>query len=94
MRPIDADMVDQVIIFDRDNENMNVAAVREYCFKQKAFLDKFPTIETAPIAELKALRYYLYANGLIFMNGLNKLNELIEKYEIKENDKNDDMWRR
>lgn len=25
MRPIDADVVNQVIIFDKDNENMNVA---------------------------------------------------------------------
>ena len=83
MRPIDADVVNEVIIFDKDNENMNVAAVREYCFKQKAFLDKFPTIDTVPIAELKALRDYLYENDLIFMRGLSKLNELIGKYEIK-----------
>ena len=83
MRQIDADVVNQVIIFDKDNENMNVAAVREYCFKQKAFLFMFPTIETVPIAELKALRYYLYANDLISKNGLSKLNELIGKYEIK-----------
>ena len=83
MRPIDADVVNEVIIFDNDNENINVAAVREYCFKQKAFLDKFPTIETVPITELKALRDYLYENDLIFMRGLSKLNELIGKYEIK-----------
>lgn len=83
MRPIDADVVNEVIIFDKDNENINVAVIREYCLKQKAFLDKFPTIETVPIAELKALRDYLYENGLIFMNGLSKLNELIGKYEIK-----------
>lgn len=83
MRPIDADVVNQVIIFDKDNENMNVAAVREYCFKQKAFLDKFPTIETIPVDELKALRDYLYENDLIFMKGLSKFNELIGKYEIK-----------
>lgn len=83
MRPIDADVVNEVIIFDKDNENINVAVIREYCLKQKAFLDKFPTIDTVPIAELKALRDYLYENGLIFMNGLSKLNELIGKYEIK-----------
>ena len=83
MRPIDADMANEVIIFDKDNENINVAAIREYCLQQKTFLDKFPTIETVPIAELKALRDYLYANDLIFMNGLRKLNELIGKYEIK-----------
>lgn len=33
MRPIDADVVNEVIIFDKDNENINVAAVREYCLK-------------------------------------------------------------
>lgn len=92
MRPIDADVVNQVIIFDKDNENMNVAVIREYCLKQKAFLDKFPTIEAIPVSELEVLRYYFHANGLISMNGLSKLNELIEKYEIKENNKNDDMW--
>ena len=79
MRPIDADVVNQVIIFDKDNENINVAVIREYCLKQKAFLDKFPTIETVPIAELKALRDYLYENDLISKNGLSKLKELIEK---------------
>lgn len=35
-----------------------------------------------PIAELKALRDYLYENDLIFMKGLSKLNELIGKYEV------------
>ena len=35
-----------------------------------------------PIAELKALRDYLYENDLIFMKGLSKLNELIRKYEV------------
>ena len=83
MRPIDADVVNQVIIFDNDNENINVAAIREYCLKQKTFLDKFPTIDAVPITELKALRDYLYENDLIFMKGLSKLNELIGKYEIK-----------
>lgn len=92
MRPIDADRANEVIIFDKDNENINVAAIREYCFQQKTFLDKFPTIETVPIAELKELRYYLYANDLIFMNGLMKLNELIEKYETKGYNENDGMW--
>ena len=36
-----------------------------------------------PIAELKALRDYLYENDLIFMKGLSKLNELIGKYETR-----------
>ena len=83
MRPIDGDVVNQVIIFDKDNENMNVAVIREYCLKQKAFLDKFPTIEVIPVSELEALCDFLYENDLISKNGLSKLNELIEKYEIK-----------
>lgn len=91
MRPIDADRANEVIIFDKDNENINVAAIREYCLQQKTFLDKFPTIEAIPVAELKALRDYLYENDLIFMNGLRKLNELIEKYETKGYNENDDM---
>lgn len=82
MRPIDADKANEVIIFDKDNENINVAAIREYCNQQKMFLDKFPTIETVPVAELKALRDYLYENDLVFMKGLNKINELIGKYEV------------
>ena len=36
-----------------------------------------------PIAELKALRDYLYENDLIFMKGLSKLNELIVKCETR-----------
>lgn len=82
MRPIDADRANEVIIFDKYNENINVAAIREYCTQQKMFLDKFPTIEVIPVAELKALRDYLYENDLIFMKGLSKLNELIGKYEV------------
>lgn len=91
MRPIDADRVDEVITLDKDNENINVAAIRKYRLNQKAFLNKFPTLEVVPVPELKALYYYLYANGLISMKGLSKLNELIEKYEVKGHNKNDDM---
>ena len=83
MRLIDADRANEVIISDKDNENINVAAIRECCLQQKTFLDKFPTIEAIPVAELKALRDYLYEKDLIFMKGLSKLNELIGKYEIK-----------
>ena len=83
MRLVDADRVNEVIIFDKDNENINVAAIRKYCTQQKTFLDKFPTIEAIPVTELEALRDYLYENDLIFMRGLSKLNELIGKYEIK-----------
>lgn len=84
MRLVDADRADEVIIFDKDNENINVAAVKKYCTQQKIFLNKFPTIEAVPITELKMLRDYLDKNSLIFYEeGLSKLNELIEKYEVK-----------
>ena len=44
---------------------------------------KAHTENVVPIAELKALRDYLYENDLIFMKGLSKLNELIGKYETR-----------
>ena len=49
MRLIDADMADVVIIYDKGNELMQVSAVREYTKKQKAFLDKFPTIDAVTV---------------------------------------------
>ena len=48
MRLIDADMADVVIIYDKSNELTQVSATREYIEKQRAFLDKFPTIEAVP----------------------------------------------
>lgn len=83
MRLVDADRSNEVIIFDKDNENINVAAIRKYCTQQKTFLNKFPTVEAVPITELKMLRDYLDKNSLIFMKGLSILNGLIEKYEVK-----------
>lgn len=83
MRLVDADRVDEVIIFDKNNENINVATIRKFCTQQKAFLDKFPTIEAVPITELKALQDYLYEEASNLLEGLNKLNGLIRKYEIK-----------
>ena len=48
MRLIDADMADVVIIYDKSNELTPVSEVREYIKRQKAFLDKFPTINAVP----------------------------------------------
>ena len=69
MRLIDADMADVVIIYNKSNELTQVSAIREYIKRQKAFLDKFPTIDAVPVVrcwECKHLnvvnRKELYAN--------------------------------
>ena len=38
---------------------------------------QMPTIAAVPVSELEKLRDYLYAEDLIFMRGLAKLNKLI-----------------
>ena len=43
-------------------------------------VDEQPTIDAVPVSELEKLRDYLYAEDLIFMRGLAKLNKLIAKY--------------
>ena len=57
MRLIDADMADVVIIYDKGNELMQVYAVREYTKRQKAFLDKFPTIDAVPVVRCKDCKH-------------------------------------
>ena len=37
-------------------------------------------VDAVPVSELEKLRDYLYAEDLIFMRGLAKLNKLIAKY--------------
>ena len=49
MRLIDADIADVVIIYDKSNELTPISEVREYIKRQKAFLDKFPTIDVVPV---------------------------------------------
>ena len=39
-----------------------------------------PTVDAVPVSELEELRDYLYAEDLIFMRGLAKLNKLIANY--------------
>ena len=57
MRLIDADMADVVIIYDKGNELMQVSAVREYTKRQKAFLDKFPTIDAVPVVRCRECKH-------------------------------------
>ena len=42
-----------------------------------------PTIDAVPVSELEKLRDYLYAEDLIFMRGLAKLNKLIANFGAK-----------
>ena len=39
-----------------------------------------PTVDAVPVSELEELRDYLYAEDLIFMRGLAKLNKLIANH--------------
>ena len=71
MRLIDADRCDEVIVFDDDNKLMQVSAVREYINNQKAFLDKFPTIDAVPVVRCRECEHYktgvclkIYYDGL------------------------------
>lgn len=53
MRLIDADMADVVIIYDKSNELTQVSAIREYIERQRAFLDKFSTIDAVPVVRCR-----------------------------------------
>ena len=57
MRLIDADIVDVVIIYDKSNELTPVSEVREYIKRQKAFLDKFPTIDAVPVVRCRECKH-------------------------------------
>ena len=58
MRLIDADIANVVIIYDKSNELMQVSAIREYIKRQKAFLDKFPTIDAVPVVRCLECKHY------------------------------------
>ena len=47
-------------------------------------------VDAVPVSELEKLRDYLYAEDLIFMRGLAKLNKLITKYGGTETGKTPD----
>ena len=63
MRLIDADMADIVIIYDKGNELTQVSAIREYIERQRAFLDKFPTIDAVPVVRCRECKYRFGNNG-------------------------------
>ena len=48
-----------------------------------ALVTNAPTVDAVPVSELKKLRDYLYAEDLIFMRGLAKLNKLIAQCSAK-----------
>ena len=50
-------------------------------------ISEAPTIDAIPVSELEKLRDYLYAEDLIFMRGLAKLNKLIANYDKRKEDK-------
>ena len=58
MRLIDADIADVVIIYDKSNELTQVSAIREYIDRQKAFLDKFPTIDAVPVVRCRECKHH------------------------------------
>ena len=58
MRLIDADIADVVIIYDKSNELTQVSAIREYIERQKAFLDKFPTIDAVPVVRCRDCKHH------------------------------------
>ena len=58
MRLIDADIADVVIIYDKSNELTPVSEVREYIKRQKAFLDKFPTIDAVPVVRCRECKHW------------------------------------
>ena len=80
MRLIDADMADVVIIYDKSNELMQVSAVREYTKRQKAFLDKFPTIDAVPVVRCKNC-----VHGTVFVNnqGAEYVDCVLDDYSVR-----------
>ena len=72
-RLIDADRVLEIV------RNQGIADPNAYHLTNYAtlILREAPTVDAVPVSELKKLRDYLYAEDLIFMRGLAKLNNLI-----------------
>ena len=78
MRLIDADMADVVIIYDKSNELTQVSAIREYIKRQKAFLDKFPTIDAVPVTRCKDCKYmtqWAYGRYCTVWDGVNGMGD-------------------
>ena len=72
-RLIDADRAMEII------HNQGIAHPNAYHLTNYAtlILREAPTVDAVPVSELEKLRDYLYAEDLIFMRGLAKLNKLI-----------------
>lgn len=47
-------------------------------------LDRAPTVDAVPVADLIRLRDHIYQEDEISLSGLRKLNMLIRKYEVSE----------
>lgn len=78
-RLIDADRAMEII------HNQGIAHPNAYHLTNYAtlILREAPTVDAVPVSELKKLRDYLYAEDLIFMRGLAKLNNLIANFGTK-----------
>lgn len=47
-------------------------------------LDRAPTVDAVPVADLIRLRDHIYQEDEISLSGLRKLNMLIRKYEVNQ----------
>ena len=65
------------------------AMYRKICEAEIA-IGKTQAVNAVPVSELEELRDYLYAEDLIFMRGLAKLNKLIAKHGGTETGKTPD----
>lgn len=76
MRLIDADKALEIV------HGQGIAHPNAYHLTNYAtlILQEAPTVDAVPVSELEELRDYLYAEDLIFMRGLAKLNKLIAKH--------------
>lgn len=57
MRLIDADRSDEIIVFDKQNELLQCSVVRDYCERQREFLNKFPTIDAEPVVHGRWIKW-------------------------------------
>ena len=82
MRLIDADIADVVIIYDKSNELTQVSAIREYIKRQKAFLDKFPTIDAVPVVRCWECKHLNVANRKELYAHCPKTNTVFLPFEL------------
>lgn len=82
MRLIDADIADVVIIYDKSNELTQVSAIREYIKRQKAFLDKFPTIDAVPVVRCRECKHLNVVNRKELYANCPKTNTVFLPFEL------------